>query len=255
MPDFFRGAEGRLAYLNPEPDRWRDRDLGEMNEAFRYDHYIDLENVVHVEGALEAGNRWEYLRLLRESGLERPEQLGGFLPFRIVELYQRLVTEWRLWHESEDPEERRWIEARILDDAGILGHYVTDASQPHHTTIHFNGWAEGVVNPEGFGAERDFHSRFESDFVEAHVGLPDVLPRVRRQEIRRLDDVRSAVMDHIMKAHRQVPTLYRLDRDVRFDAAGPDRRTVDFAAERLADGAAMLRDIWWTAWQTGRDAT
>ncbi len=45
MPDFFRAAEDRLAYLNYEPDRWRDDNSTEMNEGFRYDHYVDLENV------------------------------------------------------------------------------------------------------------------------------------------------------------------------------------------------------------------
>ena len=78
--------------------------------------------------------------MLYEAGIERPERDAGFLPFRIVELYQRIVSGWLRWRAEEDPLRRSWIEQRIVNDAGILGHYVTDASQPHHTTIHFNGW-------------------------------------------------------------------------------------------------------------------
>ena len=163
MPAFFREAGERLVYLNPEPDRWRVGRLREMDQAFQYDHYIDLENV--PDGALEARDRFDFLRQLYAAGLERPERDAGFLPFRITELYQRIVTEWRLWRAEESPERRAWIAERIVNDAGVLGHYVTDGSQPHHTTIHFNGWDRDTPNPEGYTTDRGFHARFETAFV------------------------------------------------------------------------------------------
>ncbi|HEX9885000.1 MAG TPA: hypothetical protein VGA70_00855 [Longimicrobiales bacterium] len=250
MPAFFRERADQLAYLGPEPDRWRDGGLPEMDEAFKYDHYIDLERISTV--ALEAEDRWEFYRVVYDSGLESPESDVGFLPFHIVELYQRLLVEWRLWHRATDPSERRWIEDRIVDDAGILGHYVADASQPHHTTIHFNGWAAAAPNPEGFTRDRSFHSRFESDFVNARVTAPDLAPGLASRPLRELEDVRAAVVEHILESHGQVMTLYRLDRDVGFDPARPDSTTRAFAGDRLASGAAMLRDLWWTAWRSSR---
>ena len=45
MPAFFRDAGAQLVHLNPEPDRWRVWEQREMDQAFAYDHYIDLENV------------------------------------------------------------------------------------------------------------------------------------------------------------------------------------------------------------------
>ena len=39
-------------------------------------------------GAFDAPNRFEFLRMLYEAGVARPERDVGFLPFRIVELYQ-----------------------------------------------------------------------------------------------------------------------------------------------------------------------
>lgn len=252
MPAFFRTAGDQLAWLNPEPDRWRSRELRAMDQAFSYDHYIDLENV--PDGADDAPDRWRFVEALYDAGLERPERDVGFLPYRIEELYQRLLTGFRMWRAA-DGQERVWVEARIVHDAGVLGHYVTDGSQPHHTTIHFNGWnASGATqapNPEGFTTERDFHGRFESGFVSAHVRYGDVrslvaeAPRVFGTP----DGVREAVWSYLEATHAQVVPLYRLERAQRFDPDGAAPRSHRaFAADRLAAGATMLRDLWWSAW-------
>ena len=250
IPDFFTDHAAQLVYLNPEPDRWRSRPLREMDQAFSYDHYIDLENV--PEGALDAPDRYEFLKLLYEAGIDKPERDVGFLPFHIVELYQRLVTEWRLWRDAA-PADKRWIEARILNDAGTLGHYVTDASQPHHTTIHFNGWnasnKPGVTNPEGYTEGRDFHGRFEAGFVNAHVDQDHVSRRVRESDRSVAGRARAEVVRYVFDSHALVETLYRLERDVGFPESGQaPGAAVDFAAERLAAGAEMLRTLWWSAW-------
>ena len=252
MPAFFREAGGQLVHLNPEPDRWRVREQREMNRAFQYDHYVDLENL--PEGALEAPDRFSYLRRLYRAGLERPERDAGFLPYRIVELYQRTVNGWRRWRAEEDPVRRGWIEERIVNDAGILGHYVTDASQPHHTTIHFNGWDADTPNPEGYTRDNGFHARFERHFVEAHLTDADLAYHMR-DYLRAgvppsvAGSVREAVRRHILEAHAEVETLYRLDRDVGFDPEAPAHPAArDFAARRLAAGARMLAALWWSAW-------
>lgn len=253
MPAFFRSAGNQLVYLNPEPDRWRNRDMPEMDNAFSYDHYIDLENV--PPGALEAPHRYAYLDALYEAGLERPERDGGFLPFHILELYQRLVTEWRLWRAATDPVRRAWIEERILNDAGTLGHYVTDGSQPHHATIHFNGWNAASPNPEGYTLDRTFHARFESDFVSAHLTQGDISRRVTAAPRSLVGSVRTSVMDYLRASNAEVETLYRLDRDFGFDPGRPAHpATHSFAAERLAVGARLLADLWWTAWRESAGA-
>lgn len=252
MPAFVRAAGDQLAWLNPEPDRWRTRELGAMDQGFSYDHYIDLENV--PAGALDAPDRWRFLEALYDAGLERPERDVGFLPYRIEELYQRLLTGFRRWR-AETGWEREWIEERILNDAGVLGHYVTDGSQPHHTTIHFNGWnassAQQAPNPEGFTTERDFHGRFETDFVRAHVSYEDVRSRMprRARELGTPDRVRDAIRAFLLETHGEVETLYRLEKSSRFDPeSAATAEHVDFTAERLAAGAALLGALWWSAW-------
>jgi hypothetical protein len=245
MPRFFRRARNQLVYLGPEPDRWRSGELGEMDDAWKFDHYIDLENV--PPGALDEPDRFEFFETLVRAGIDRPQQFVGFLPFRIVEVYQRLQTEFALWRNAESRRERRYVEARVLNDAGILGHYVADAAQPHHTTIHFNGWAENAPNPRGFSTDRDLHARFESAFVEAHIVFGDVEDRMASEPLE-LGEVRQAVLDHIRASNAEVERLYELEQAVGFDPEVGHPDTRNFVIERLTAGAEMLRALWWRAW-------
>jgi len=246
MPAFFLAGGDQLVYLGPEPDRWRSRSLKEMDDAWEFDHYIDLENV--PPGALDASDRYEFIAALYDAGIGRPQQNVGFLPWRILELYQRLKTELAIWRNMDDPEARRFVEGRILNDAGILGHYAADAAQPHHTTIHFNGWAEGAPNPRGFTTSRDFHSRFESAFVSAHITEADLAPLVSSR-VPTLSNVREAIWAHVRASNARVERQYELEQEFGFDPQDPAAPEVkEFVAERLAAGAEMLRALWWSAW-------
>jgi hypothetical protein len=199
-------------------------------------------------------------RLQRRAGVARAlpardaaAPTVGLLPFRIVELTQRLRTGFRRWRAAPDAETRGWIEQRIIDDAGILGHYVADGANPAHTTVHHNGWVG--PNPRGYASDRQFHSRFESAFVEARVSDADLRAAMRAAPApRAVGDVRAAVLDYLRASHAEVERLYELDRVARFDAANARPEHEAFAVARLAAGTAMLRDLWWTAWVTSADS-
>lgn len=250
MPVFFREAGEQLEYLGPEPDRWRSRGLREMNEAWTYDHYIDLENV--PSGALEASDRYEFLAALCGAGIQRPQQSVGFLPWRMLEMYQRLATGFASWRNLKGDPRRSFVEARILNDAGILGHYAADASQPHHTTIHFNGWAEGAPNPRGFTGSRDFHSRFESAFVEAHITYPEIDTRMASEPLS-IREARQAIWSYVRASNALVEQQYELEQAYGFDPdATPHPEVREFVVQRLTAGAEMLRALWWSAWLESR---
>ena len=172
---------------------------------------------------------------------------AGYITYRILELTDRLHVGFRLWRAAPNAQTRAWIEQRIVNDAGILGHYVADGSNPHHTTIHHNGWVG--ENPKGYTTDRRFHGRFEANYVQAHLKLGDFAGLVGRSP-RRLGELRPAVQGYLQRSHAQLERLYELDRA---EAFGPDTKGTDhkrFTAERLAAGAEMLRDLWWTAWVT-----
>ena len=246
MPGFFRKATAQLEYLNPEPDRWRSKTLVEMNEAFAYDHFLDLELV--PPAALEAEDRYAYLAALSQAGLKEPEK-AGLAPFRIMELYERLRTEFHLWRNAKDKGTRKWIEQRIIYDAGVLGHYVSDAANPHHATVHYNGWAKDYPNPNGYTTDDTFHWRFESDFVQSHIKVEDLLSSINPQP-RTIQNPRAEVLAFFKTSNGLVERLYQLEKQAKFDAQTTSPEHKRFAVERLVAGAEMLRALWWTAWTT-----
>lgn len=244
MPKFFRKTTAQLEYLNPEPDRWRSRSLVEMNEAFSYDHFVDIEMV--PPAAFDAEDRYAYLIAVYQGGVQKPET-AGLLSFHIVELYERLRTEFNLWRNAKDKQTRAWIEQRIINDAGTLGHYVSDGANPHHSTIHYNGWDKKTPNPNNYTTDNTFHRRFESDFVQARVRLDDLLPRINKTP-RTLDNPRAEVMKFLRASNAQVTRLYEIEKRNTFNDQTTAPENKEFAVERLIAGIQMLRDLWWTAW-------
>lgn len=251
MPRFFRDAGPQLAYLNPEPDRWRARDEAQRDPALdgatAPDHFLDLELIPapNRAGALAARDRYAFADSLRAHRVD--PATAGALPYAIVEVTQRLRVAFRLWRKAPNDTERRWIEARIINDAGILGHYVADGSNPAHTTIHYNGWVG--ANPYGYATDNRFHGRFESAFVQTQVKLADVQPLVAPTP-QVFTALRPAVVSYFMQTHADVERLYQLDKLSPFNATQQGRAHKAFAVERLVAGSSMLRDLWWTAWVT-----
>src|SRR5262249_34055357 len=160
-PAFLRDAARQLAYLNPEPDRWRDRTESMIDPALdrgtASDHFIDIEMAppAVLAQALKARDRYGYYDTLTAAGVKAYTM--GFLPFAMLEGAQKLRIDFRNWRTAPDSL-KPWIEQRIIDDAGILGHFVADASNPAHTTVHYNGWTG--ANPNGYATDNRFHSRF-----------------------------------------------------------------------------------------------
>lgn len=247
MPAFFRTAAPQLSYLNPEPDRWRDSLESRLDPAigaFAPEHYIDLEHV--PAGALRARTRYAFLDSLRAAGVKGNP---GLLPYQILEMTQRLRSGFRLWRKAKTPQARAWIEARIINDAGILGHYVADGSNPHHTSEHHNGWVGD--NPNGYTTDSTFHSRFEGAYVRTHIRLPEITAQMKLATVVRAP-VRDSVMSYLNRSHDQLERLYQIDARARFDSMTSSPENRQFAVERLAAGAEMLRDLWWTAWVTSK---
>ena len=251
MPEFFRAAAAQLAYLNPDPDRWRSRDESSLDPALDQgsapDHFIDMELVPpdRLAAALAAPNRYAYADTLRAAGVDAAKM--GFLPFRILELTQRVRVEFRLWRAAPNDQVREWIQARIINDAGLLGHYVADGSNPAHTSVNFNGWTG--PNPNGYATDKRFHSRFESAYVETHIKIDDVLPDVDSTAVS-FGDLRTAIIGYLTTTNGQIEQLYQLDKAAPFDANTTSPADKEFTDARLAAGAQMLRNLWWTAWIT-----
>ncbi|MEO5568989.1 MAG: nuclease [Gemmatimonadaceae bacterium] len=248
MPKFFRDARAQLSYLNPDPDRWGDR--GEraldsaLNDAQSIEHYVDLELV--PGNALNARSRYTFIDSLHAHGVGTTSP--GFLPYRMLELTQSLRVQFRLWRAEKDSTVKQMIEQRIINDAGLLGHYVGDGSNPHHTTRNHDKWIE-TANPNGFTTVAGFHSRFESRYVESHMTASDIAPLVGR-DARVIAPVRDGIWSYLRTSFSNLDRLYSLDKIEAFGLETKGAEHKQFTAERIAAGATMLRDLWWTAYVT-----
>jgi len=247
MPPFFLNAAGELTYLGPEPDRWRatGESLDAMNPP---DHYLNYENVA---GLKLPPDRYRFIDLLYKSGTLRRHGLynstAGFLPWRIAELADQLTTEFRIWRMTPpNSVERNYIERQIVSIAGILGHFVGDSSNPQHTTTNYNGWTD--PNPNGYATDCGTHDRFELYFVTQNIVTADVTPKLAPPQLR--TDYFTTALDFVKTSNSLVERLYQLDKAGDFDLfrkpVSPEG--MEFTTDRLAAGASLLRDFWWSAW-------
>lgn len=245
MPAFFTRAFPELVYLGPEPDRVKN--AGESQDADNLpEHQIDIE---FTDGMPLPPSRYEFIGAMAQKNLYARHGISyddpGFLPWRIAELSQLLQKEFALWRVAE-PGDRRALEHEIVVIAGLLGHYTGDAANPHHTTIHYNGWVE--PNPEHFATDCETHARFETQYVSHALEISDVTPRMPAPLAR--TDYFAAGLELIHESNGLLRTLYTIDRDGGFDLFRPiDPKAKAFTASRLAAGSALLRDLWWSAWK------
>ncbi len=244
-----RDRAARLTYLGPEPDRWRLSALEEMARGLAPDHYIDLELAKGIEPRDPPRHRHEYARRLVAAG-ESPDKVG-FGPYRVVELCQQIeaaivALELVDPKHPDAPARRRQAEENLVYVAGVLGHYVADLANPHHTTVHYNGWTGD--NPEGFATDRGVHARFEEQFVSRlgeRLRVPPLPPA--RADL----DYARAIWELVLESNALVPDVYRLDKRGAFAEGNEDtpvgEEGREFVARRMQRGATLLRDLWTTA--------
>jgi hypothetical protein len=257
VPEFLRSpyAQDAMEYYGPEPDRWKSRAEAELANAGSPEHYIDLEWADMIGGPLPR-NRYDFVRALAVAQKAHPD-LGltpekvGLQPWAADEWYQRVKAAMREYrglaaaHKDTKP-----VEAEILFCAGILGHFVGDASNPLHTSIQFNGWTG--PNPNGYTTEHKIHGQMESDFVAANVNpAKDVAPLIP-EKAKVLNDFFDDYVAYIRHSNTLVEKSYQLEKAGGFTGAG-SAESKAFIDERLAAGATELRDVIYTAWVRSGD--
>ncbi len=94
-----------------------------------------------------------------------------------------------------------------------------------------------------------FFRQFEEEYVGAQIKLNDVLPLVS-EGARRIENPREEIWKYLRDSNGLVEELYILDKKEQFSKTNTSPEHKKFASERLAAGAQMLRDLWWTAWVT-----
>lgn len=243
VPAFLRSeaAINEIEYLGPEPDRWRSPAEPELNAAQAPEHFIDLEPADAL-GPLPH-RRLDFEAKVFAAG-QQPDKIG-LQPWEATEVWERLKAALREYRALEAAhKDTHGVEAAAIFYAGWLGHYVGDASQPLHTTINYNGWVG--PNPNAYTTSHQIHWQFEGPFVEANLHEPEIRAKMTEPKV-----IEGDMFDDYVAYLRQTAThvehLYQLEKTGGFTGAGtPESRA--FAADRLAAGASMLRDMIYTAW-------
>ena len=269
LPGFLRtpGAAAEVGELSREPDRTKG--AGQPHDRERDTaHFVDMIDdgrIMTEQGmSIDALPRLksEYDAALLAAGIDVDD--AGYLPYAIMDGYQQLVRDfatWRVLNAAEaretDPGKRAWYredrlrrEALILRDMGYLGHYVGDGAQPHHTTIHYNGWSRDVPNPEGFTTSRQTHGAFEGAFTARVARLDAVEAAMTAPQLDGFD-LWARVPAYLKTTLAEVLPFYRLEKAGGFGEG--DARGAAFALNRLAAGASELRDLFILAWRDSAD--
>jgi hypothetical protein len=260
LPAFLHTPETalQLGEMAREPDRARG--AGQPHDADRdAGHFIDLTDDGKTLGGspITAMPRDldDYDVTLHAAGLTLTK--GGYLYYNLIDGYEQLVKDFAYWRvetaamkQWTDPVQRAWLAADlklreriIVYDLGWWSHFVGDASQPMHVSIHYNGWGD-YPNPNNYTQEK-IHVPFEGPFVQANVteaGVRAALPASAPCP----GPIQGCVSAYLSTTLTKVDPVYRLWSQSGFQPHDP--RGAAFATERVAAGAAMLRDLTVKAW-------
>jgi hypothetical protein len=268
LPEFIRSDDvaWQVGELAREPDRSRgsgdphDRDLDPGHFVDASDDQKILEGP--ALGALPA-TREDYDSALR--AVKADEYKAGYLPYSIIDGWQQLVKDFAYWRVdtaaekfAKTDEARTWArhdrllrEALTIRDLGYWSHFVGDASQPLHVSVHYDGWGN-FPNPEGFRTEKGLHGHFEGAFVRANVSDADVQAAVLPYAAGS-GPIQARISAYLLATQAQVVPLYTLEKVHAFEAGDPKGKA--FVAERLAAGVDELRDLIADAWVASDDTT
>jgi hypothetical protein len=270
VPYFLSNGNGLdvMEWMGPEPDRWKQRDAEpELVATQSPDHFLDYEWAIYaatpctngtpgcVDGYNFPKKRYDFIRALAAAQPKHPDihldERVGFQPWQVEEVWQRLKSDMREYRKlTAANQDTAPVQLAILFDAGWLGHYVGDGSQPLHNTIQYNGWTG--PNPSGYNTDHHIHAKFESIYVSANIKPSDVAPLVAATQPKVIDDEWTQYWEYLHHSNSLVEKVYQLDKAHGFDGAGtPEGKA--FTEERLAAGAIELRNLIVSAWVHSAD--
>lgn len=271
MPAFLRGPEAaaRIGLISQEPDT--SRNAGQPHDwDLDPGHFLDVSDDMTILGGPRLSalppSRRDYDTAMR--AVNSNQYSAGFLPYNILEGYQQLVKDFALLRAYRAavkyaPKFKlsaadRKAYARLLTlremltlrDLGYWAHFVEDAGQPMHVSVHYDGWGNGP-NPDGYTTERGIHAKFESDFVTNNV-KPGEVEAAMTPYRHCQATLQVCVQDYIAGVAPLIGTIYRFEKEGALDNATPEARA--FTVARLAAAASQVRDMATDAWQESAGA-
>ena len=195
-------------------------------------------------------------------------QYGGYLPYAIMDGFQQIRKDFGMWRafkvgfETARTESDRayfWAhmqlrEQLIVRDIGYWSHFVADASQPMHVSVHFNGWG-AYPNPNGY-TTAPIHAAFEGSYVHNFIHFNSVWAQMRPYTDRGVAAIEQRVPLYLAETLAQVGPTYQAAKDSGNDnyaTAQPLETAI--VTKQLAAGASELRDQIVDAWRQSAQIT
>ncbi len=280
FPDFVHDSANaeRIAWLAGEADRWRSSPDLPARHCNAPDHYLDFEHLAlaGLDPATISSFRYEFAVQYAQGRAAHPESntttdpeknadrtrdWAGFLPWTITEYFGKLrgnFARLKVLEELGTPEELAQAKASIVEMMGVMGHFVGDAAQPLHNTMHHNGWVG--ANPHKYSTWRGFHSWIDSGFInKTQINLRRLPARAQPARLLSLDalgDGRDPMIQHVITYLQAqaalVEPLYQMEKDglLKADRDPVSPEAVAFIERQMLVAGQMLADIWLTAWRS-----
>lgn len=279
FPAFVKTPEARerIAFLAGEPDRWRD--IQDLNHYNGPDHYFDMEEIEDYGITLDSLThfRYDFMARLALGRAAHPEtfkpidpakdkdhtrQLTGFLPWSIMENYDKLKSSFsylKAFQKDGTPEEIANAQRDAIYIMGVMGHYVGDAAQPLHNTKHFNGWGP-FPNPENYTSE-GIHGKVDGFFKNLDdAGFAALEKQIHTAKLPAEElgttntDMFKVILNYLSDQNKQVIPLYQLEKDGKLFAEGEKgAEGRAFLGKQMVIGGQMLGDLWYSAWTTAKE--
>jgi len=236
-------------------------------------HFIDIDDTgVVIGGVVPIMNlpttREAFDTAQRTGAPVQTQYSGGYLPYEILDGFQQLRKDFAMWRAfkaglltSRKASDREYFlthlalrEQLIIRDLGYWSHFVADASQPMHVSIHFNGWGN-FPNPNGF-TNAPIHAPFEGSFVRNFIDFRKVAAQVRPYTDRGITTMEQRVPLYLEETLNQVVPTYQAalqSGNDNYQTAQPAE--VAIVSKQLAAGAAELRDEIVDAWNQSTQVT
>jgi hypothetical protein len=237
-------------------------------------HFIDVDDNGIVIGGVIALNalpatRQEFDTLQRTATSPGGQtQYGGYLPYALLDGFQQLRKDFAIWRAlsvglstaTTDPDRayfRFQLQLRqqlIIRDIGYWSHFVADASQPMHVSVHFNGWGN-FPNPNGY-TTAPIHAPFEGAFVHNYINFVAVAGQMRPYTDRGVTTIEQRIPLYLAETLAQTIPVYQAAKDSNDDnykTAQPAELAI--VTKQLAAGASELRDQIVDAWRQSASVT
>jgi len=239
LKPFFLARSAFVVEHAVDPDLWRVVGLkGERGDEDP-NHFLDIDGLDVPRPFTGVPRGWD--EYVAKYGLDRANKMGR-LPWRVEEIYNRLVTTFR-----EIPKGGYAADNAAYLSA-VLAHYIEDAHVPFHAVTSYDGQATN---------QRGIHSRFETQLVLRNRATL----KLSRVIVRPVPNVKEFVFEKLVEGEALVEPVLLADRD-----AAKNREFYDdayFAAflksarpvveRRLSEAASGVASVIVAAWvEAGR---